>query len=75
MHTIVINSTVDGVLMAVFLGLVAIVVINAAVVCVRSLTSAAPRPTSETPHVMSRIGAVAEGPGEPVLAGAAAADR
>lgn len=37
MHTVVLNSTVDGVLIAVFLALVAVVILNAAVVCVRAI--------------------------------------
>ncbi|MFI1045504.1 carbon starvation CstA family protein [Streptomyces griseoruber] len=58
MHTIVVNNTVDGVLMAVFLLLVTIVLVNCAVVCVRALRAGEPLPTTETPYVASRI----EGP-------------
>ncbi|MEV5440374.1 carbon starvation CstA family protein [Streptomyces sp. NPDC052682] len=55
MHTVVTNSTVDGVLIALFLLLVAVVVGNAAVVCVRAVRSPVPLPTSEAPYVESRI--------------------
>jgi carbon starvation protein len=60
MHTVVTNSTVDGVLIALFLLLVAVVMVNAAVVCVRALRSAVPPPTTEAPYVESRI----EAPGQ-----------
>ncbi len=55
METVVLNSTVDGVIMAVFLVLVALVVGHAAVVCVRALRSAEPLPTTEVPHTASAI--------------------
>jgi carbon starvation protein len=55
MHTVVVNSTVDGVLIAVFLLLVAVVIVNAAVVCVRAVRSPEPLPTTEAPFVESRI--------------------
>ncbi|TRO59175.1 carbon starvation CstA family protein [Streptomyces sp. IB201691-2A2] len=55
MHTVVTNSTVDGVLIALFLLLVAVVIVNAAVVCVRAVRSPVPLPTTETPYVESRI--------------------
>ncbi|WSD21994.1 carbon starvation protein A [Streptomyces phaeochromogenes] len=55
MHTVVTNSTVDGVLIALFLLLVTVVIVNAAVVCVRALRSPVPLPTTETPYVESRI--------------------
>ncbi|MEU8781323.1 carbon starvation CstA family protein [Streptomyces sp. NPDC048637] len=61
MHTVVTNSTVDGVLIAVFLLLVAIVIANAAVVCVRALRSPAPLPTTEAPYVASQIEAPVPG--------------
>jgi len=57
MHTVVTNSTVDGVLMPLFLVLVATVMANAAVVCVRALRSPAPLPTTEAPHTESLVGA------------------
>ncbi|MGW4029582.1 carbon starvation CstA family protein [Streptomyces sp. NPDC004838] len=60
MHTIVLNSTVDGVLIALFVALVATVIVNAAVVCVRTLRSPTPPPTSETPYVASQLGKTAE---------------
>ncbi|MDQ0938748.1 carbon starvation CstA family protein [Streptomyces sp. V1I1] len=55
MHTVVTNSTVDGVLIALFLLLVVTVMVNAAVVCARALRSAAPLPTTEVPYVASQI--------------------
>ncbi len=57
MHTIVTNNTVDGVLMAIFLLLVLIVLVNCAVVCVRAVRTPEPLPTSEVPYVESRIDA------------------
>ncbi|UGQ10806.1 carbon starvation protein A [Yinghuangia sp. ASG 101] len=53
MHTVVRNSTVDGVLIAVFLLLVALVVANAAVVAVRAIRSPVPLPDTEAPYVAS----------------------
>ncbi|MDQ1013060.1 carbon starvation protein [Streptomyces sp. V4I23] len=55
MHTIVLNNTVDGVIMAVFLLLVLTVLVNCAVVCVRAVRSTEPLPTTEAPYVASRI--------------------
>ncbi|MFF9811514.1 carbon starvation CstA family protein [Streptomyces coeruleorubidus] len=55
MHTIVLNNTVDGVIMAVFLLLVLIVLVNCAVVCFRALRATEPLPTTEAPYVASRI--------------------
>ncbi|WP_200301312.1 carbon starvation CstA family protein [Streptomyces adelaidensis] len=55
MHTIVLNNTVDGVLMAVFLLLVLTVLVNCAVVCVRAVRSPVPLPSTEAPYVESRI--------------------
>ncbi|MGW1672656.1 carbon starvation CstA family protein [Streptomyces sp. NPDC002324] len=57
MHTIVLNNTVDGVIMAIFLLLVLTVLVNCAVVCVRAVRSAVPLPSTETPYVESRIDA------------------
>ncbi|TQK50124.1 carbon starvation protein [Streptomyces sp. SLBN-118] len=62
MHTVVTNSTVDGVLIAVFLVLVATVIANAAVVCVRALRSPSPLPLTEAPYVASQIEAPVPGP-------------
>ncbi|MDK1346132.1 carbon starvation CstA family protein [Streptomyces sp. 378] len=55
MHTIVLNNTVDGVIMAIFLLLVLIVLVNCAVVCFRALRATEPLPTTEVPYVASRI--------------------
>ncbi|ELS52225.1 putative Carbon starvation protein [Streptomyces viridochromogenes Tue57] len=57
MHTIVLNNTVDGVIMAIFLLLVLTVLVNCAVVCVRAVRAASPLPTTEAPYVESRIDA------------------
>ncbi|MER5940640.1 carbon starvation CstA family protein [Streptomyces sp. NPDC001928] len=66
MHTIVLNNTVDGVLMAIFLLLVLTVLVNCAVVCVRAVRAAGPLPTTEAPYVESRID-VPEPQGEPLV--------
>ena len=55
MHAVVTNSTVDGVLVSVFLLLVAVVVVNAAVVCVRAVRRRPTLPSSEAPYVESLI--------------------
>ncbi|MFF3843638.1 carbon starvation CstA family protein [Streptomyces sp. NPDC002328] len=55
MHTVVTNSTVDGVLIALFLLLVAVVIVNAAVVCARAVRAPGSLPTTEAPYVESRI--------------------
>jgi carbon starvation protein len=57
MHTIVLNNTVDGVIMAIFLILVVTVLVNCAVVCVRAVRSRVPLPSTEAPYVESRIDA------------------
>ncbi|MEU6303303.1 carbon starvation CstA family protein [Streptomyces chartreusis] len=54
MHTIVLNNTVDGVLMAIFLLLVLTVLVNCVVVCVRAVRAPGPLPTTEAPYVESR---------------------
>ncbi|MFE5855299.1 MULTISPECIES: carbon starvation CstA family protein [unclassified Streptomyces] len=59
MHTIVTNSTVDGVLIVLFVVLVTTVIVNATLVCVRTLRSPTPPPTTETPYVASRLDAPA----------------
>jgi carbon starvation protein len=69
MHTVVSNSTVDGVLIALFLVLVATVIANAAVVCVRALRSPTPLPTTEAPYTESLLDVPVSQPRE-ALAGA-----
>lgn len=64
MHTIVTNNTVDGVVCAVFLLLVLIVIVNAAVVCVRALRAPAPLPSTEATYVRSVIEPIGETPRE-----------
>jgi carbon starvation protein len=73
MHTVVFNQTVDGVIMAAFLLIVAVVIANAAVVCVRAIRSPEPLPMTEAPYVESTIEVPAARP-EP-LVGAGAGDR
>ena len=55
MHTVVINSTVDGVLSAVLALLVVVVVADAARVCVRHIRRPALSSLSESPYVRSEI--------------------
>ncbi|WP_328681659.1 carbon starvation CstA family protein [Streptomyces sp. NBC_00322] len=62
MHTVVTNSTVDGVLIAVFILLVVTVIANAAVVCARALRSPAQLPTTEAPYVASQLEVPVPGP-------------
>src|SRR5215213_1126000 len=59
MHTVVTNSTVDGVLAALFAVLIVIVILDAARIWVRVIRSGRPAPTTETPFVQSRISAPA----------------
>jgi carbon starvation protein len=66
MHTVVTNSTVDGVLIALFLLLVAAVIANAAVVCARAIRTPGSLPTMEAPYVESRIDVAGE-PAEPLV--------
>ncbi|MEU5939669.1 carbon starvation CstA family protein [Micromonospora sp. NPDC047548] len=78
MQAVVVNSTVDGVLAALFAVLVILVIGNAALVCLRALRSRTPLPTTEAPFVESRIVApaglipTAEERREMALAGAGA---
>jgi carbon starvation protein len=55
MHTVVTNSTVDGILAALFAILVIIVIVNAMVVWYRALTSPTPLASAEAPAVPSQI--------------------
>ena len=55
MNTVVVNSTVDGVLSIVFALLVVIVVVNAMFVWYRALNSTEPLGSSEAPAVRSKI--------------------
>ncbi|MDI2131678.1 carbon starvation CstA family protein [Yinghuangia seranimata] len=69
MHTVVLNSTVDGVLISVFLILVAVVMLNAAWICLKAVRAGS-LPTTETPYVESRIGTLADDPRAGELVGA-----
>ncbi|MEU8245881.1 carbon starvation CstA family protein [Nonomuraea sp. NPDC048916] len=55
MRAVVVNSTVDGVLAALFAILVVIVIGNAAIVCWRAIRSREPLPLAEAPYVESAI--------------------
>ncbi|NUT27014.1 MAG: carbon starvation protein A [Streptomyces sp.] len=59
MHTVVTNSTVDGVLTAVLALLIVVVIADAARVCVRHIRRPALSTLSEAPYVESRITAPA----------------
>ncbi|MFE9660857.1 carbon starvation CstA family protein [Streptomyces sp. NPDC005955] len=74
MHTVVTNSTVNGVLIVLFVLLVLTVLVNALVVCVRAVRSPGSTRSTQTPYVPSAIDApaprarrpagAASGPGE-----------
>lgn len=55
MRAVVVNSTVDGVLAALFALLVILVIGNALVVCLRAIRSREPLPMSEAPYVESKL--------------------
>jgi carbon starvation protein len=55
MNTVVLNSTVDGVLSVLFAVLIIIVIVNAMFVWYRALTSSEPLPSTEVPAVPSQI--------------------
>jgi carbon starvation protein len=55
MHTVVLNSTVDGVLSVLFAVLIIIVIVNAMFVWYRALTSSETLPSTEVPAVPSHI--------------------
>jgi carbon starvation protein len=55
MQTVVVNSTVDGVLSVLFAALIIIVIVNAMVIWYRALTSTEPLPSTEVPAVPSQI--------------------
>jgi carbon starvation protein len=55
MHTVVTNSTVDGVLAALFAVLIVIVILDAARIWVRVIRSREPARTTETPFVQSQL--------------------
>ncbi|WP_424532047.1 carbon starvation CstA family protein [Sphaerisporangium viridialbum] len=55
MHAVVVNSTVDGVLAALFAVLVLVVIGSAAVACIRALRSREPLTLAEAPYVESGL--------------------
>jgi carbon starvation protein len=59
MRSVVTNSTVDGVLAALFAVLIIVVILDAARIWIRVIRTREPQPTTETPFVRSRIAAPA----------------
>jgi carbon starvation protein len=59
MHAIVTNSTVDGILAALFAVLIVVVILDAARVCVQALRAREPLPSTEAPAEPSRLWAPA----------------
>ena len=59
MRSVVTNSTVDGILAALFAVLIIIVIADAARIWIRVIRTREPQPTTETPFVESRISAPA----------------
>ena len=57
MNKVVTNSTVDGVLSALFAVLIIIVILDAARICIKAIRSREPLPTTEVPAQPSRIDA------------------
>ncbi|WP_233515308.1 carbon starvation CstA family protein [Marinitenerispora sediminis] len=55
MRQVVVNTTVDGILAAVFALLVIVILVDAARVWVKALRAGGRLPTTETPHVPSRL--------------------
>ncbi|HET6548766.1 MAG TPA: carbon starvation CstA family protein, partial [Solirubrobacter sp.] len=55
MHSIVTNSTVDGVLAALFAILIIVVILDAARICVRAVRSREPLPNTEVPPAESHL--------------------
>jgi carbon starvation protein len=55
MHSVVTNSTVDGVLAALFAVLIVIVIADSARVWVKAIRAGRPLPTTETPYVRSEL--------------------
>jgi carbon starvation protein len=55
MHSVVLNSTVDGVLAAVFALLVVIIIGNGLWVCWRAVRAGQPRPSTEAPYRSSHL--------------------
>jgi carbon starvation protein len=59
MHAVVTNSTVDGILAALFAVLIIVVIADAARIWVRAIRARRPLPTTETPFVQSQLSAPA----------------
>jgi carbon starvation protein len=55
MHAVVTNSTVDGVLAAMFALLILLIIGNAIAVCWRAILAGKPQPTTESPFIESKI--------------------
>jgi carbon starvation protein len=55
MHAVVTNSTVDGILAALFAAMIIIVILDAARIWIKAIRAREPLPSTEAPHVTSRI--------------------
>ncbi|GAA0508660.1 carbon starvation CstA family protein [Saccharopolyspora erythraea] len=55
MHKVVLNSTVDGVLSILFAVLIVIVLVDAVRVWIKALRATGPMPSTEAPHVESKL--------------------
>src|SRR3954466_15718518 len=55
MHAVVTNSTVDGILSALFAILIIVVILDAARICIKALRSREPLPSTEVPAAESHI--------------------
>jgi carbon starvation protein len=55
MHAVVTNSTVDGILSALFAAMIIVVILDAARIWVKAIRAREPLPSTEAPHVPSRI--------------------
>src|SRR3954451_16580641 len=55
MHAVVTNSTVDGILAALFAILIVVVILDAARICIKAIRAREPLPSTEAPPVESRI--------------------
>jgi carbon starvation protein len=59
MHAVVTNSTVDGILAALFAILIVVVIVDATRICIKAIRSRAPLPSTEVPAQPSQIEAPA----------------
>jgi carbon starvation protein len=59
MHTVVTNSTVDGILAALFAAMIIVVILDSMRIWIKALRAGGQLPTFEAKHVASRIAAPA----------------